>query len=156
MIFESNPSTGADSYISSPLPWGRPSTTSTRTTSFANSFSAMRCAEVAPTLPAPITVIFTVVSKSKLRTNVTQGMNIATKAPRLWICKLRNFIFLSAFVPSWQICLRFAQDEIEHYAAKKKCVREMFLRMRYFFEDEESVSVYAVTIEIACRVFPTR
>jgi len=30
------------------------------------------------------------------------------------------------------------------------------LTHRVFFEDEEVVSVYAVTIEIACRVLPTR
>src|SRR5204862_5492950 len=49
------PTTGADSARSRPLPWGRPSTMSTRTTS-ARPASAMRWAHVAPTLPAPMTV----------------------------------------------------------------------------------------------------
>src|ERR1700728_3411175 len=53
----SYPSTGADSSISSPLPCGTPSTTSTRTTS-ANSFAAIFWAVLAPTLPAPTTVTF--------------------------------------------------------------------------------------------------
>src|SRR2546428_1384463 len=38
------------------LPWGTPSMTSTSTTS-PNSFSTAYCATVAPTLPAPTTVI---------------------------------------------------------------------------------------------------
>src|SRR5688572_27402157 len=49
------PTTGAASARSRPLPWGRPSTMSTSTTS-ARPASAMRCAVVAPTLPAPMTV----------------------------------------------------------------------------------------------------
>src|SRR5439155_15103536 len=53
----SKPSIGADSHWSSPLPWGTPSITSTRTTRRASSFSARRWAAVAPTLPAPTTVI---------------------------------------------------------------------------------------------------
>src|SRR5947207_14585347 len=48
---------GADSHWSSPLPWGTPSITSTRTTRRASSFSARRWAAVAPTFPAPTTVI---------------------------------------------------------------------------------------------------
>ena len=40
-----------------PFPCGMPSATSTITTVRASSFSAMRCAVVAPTLPAPTTVI---------------------------------------------------------------------------------------------------
>src|SRR5512140_1902413 len=44
--------------MSSPLPCGRPSTMSTRTTSFAKALSTIRCAAVAPTFPAPTTVIF--------------------------------------------------------------------------------------------------
>src|SRR5882672_100545 len=48
---------GADSHWSRALPWGTPSMTSTRTTVRASSFSASRCAVVAPTLPAPTTVI---------------------------------------------------------------------------------------------------
>ena len=46
---------GAASARSSALPCGRPSTMSTSTTS-ARPASAMRCAVVAPTLPAPMTV----------------------------------------------------------------------------------------------------
>src|SRR4051812_42643300 len=57
MILESKPSIGADCHWSSPLPCGIPSITSTITTMLASSFSAMRCAVVAPTLPAPTTVI---------------------------------------------------------------------------------------------------
>src|SRR5688572_3079564 len=49
------PTTGAASARSRPLPWGRPSTMSTSTTS-ARPDSAMRWAVVAPTLPAPMTV----------------------------------------------------------------------------------------------------
>src|SRR3954451_4113043 len=49
------PTTGAASARSRPLPWGRPSTMSTRTTS-ARPASAIRWAVVAPTLPAPMTV----------------------------------------------------------------------------------------------------
>src|SRR6266550_6888651 len=48
---------GADCYWSSALPWGTPSITSTRTTVRASSFSASRWAAVAPTFPAPTTVI---------------------------------------------------------------------------------------------------
>src|SRR6478609_1882190 len=57
MTRESKPSIGADCHWSSPLPCGTPSTTSTITTVRASSFSATRCAVVAPTLPAPTTVI---------------------------------------------------------------------------------------------------
>src|SRR6266702_5649643 len=53
----SKPSIGADSHWSSPLPWGTPSITSRRTTRRASCFSARRWAAVAPTLPAPTTVI---------------------------------------------------------------------------------------------------
>src|SRR5437867_4723924 len=53
----SNPSIGADSHWSSAFPCGTPSITSTRTTVRASSFSASRWAAVAPTLPAPTTVI---------------------------------------------------------------------------------------------------
>src|SRR2546427_3020174 len=53
----SNPSIGADSHWSRPFPCGTPSITSTRTTVRASCFSARRCAAVAPTLPAPTTVI---------------------------------------------------------------------------------------------------
>src|ERR1700738_2339061 len=42
---------------SSALPWGTPSTTSIKTTS-ANSFDAIQCAAVAPTLPAPTMLTF--------------------------------------------------------------------------------------------------
>src|SRR5262245_60395197 len=43
--------------MSRPLPWGMPSMMSMRTTS-PSSRSASRCASVAPTFPAPTTVIF--------------------------------------------------------------------------------------------------
>src|SRR5256714_12191868 len=52
---------GADSHWSSPLPWGTPSITSTRTTRLASSLSARRWATVAPTLPAPTTVILLII-----------------------------------------------------------------------------------------------
>src|SRR2546421_6575955 len=52
---------GADSHWSSPLPWGTPSITSTRTTRLASSLSARRWATVAPTLPAPTTVILFII-----------------------------------------------------------------------------------------------
>ena len=53
----SKPSTGAASARSKALPCGTPSTISTRTTS-PSSLAASQCAAVAPTLPAPTTVIF--------------------------------------------------------------------------------------------------
>src|SRR3972149_853825 len=53
----SYPYTGPDCMRSSAFPCGIPSTMSTSTTS-QKSFSASRCAVVAPTFPAPITVIF--------------------------------------------------------------------------------------------------
>src|ERR1051326_1377543 len=56
------PLIGADSYMSRPFPCGSPSTMSTSTTSLASSLSTMRCATVAPTFPAPTTVIFIVQS----------------------------------------------------------------------------------------------
>ena len=55
VIFASVPMTGADSSMSNDLPWGRSSTTSTRTTSvYPNPW--ILWAVVAPTLPAPTTV----------------------------------------------------------------------------------------------------
>src|SRR5438128_8773894 len=57
MMRVSNPSIGADCHWSRPFPWGTPSITSTRTTVRASSCSASRWAAVAPTLPAPTTVI---------------------------------------------------------------------------------------------------
>src|SRR5438067_11023856 len=48
---------GADSHWSSPLPWGTPSITSTRTTRRASSLSARRWAAVAPTFPALTSVL---------------------------------------------------------------------------------------------------
>src|SRR5579872_1318091 len=62
MTRESKPSIGADSHWSRPLPCGTPSTTSTITTCRASSFSANRWAVVAPTFPAPTTVIFSTMS----------------------------------------------------------------------------------------------
>src|SRR3990170_3430657 len=53
----SYPYTGPDCIRSSAFPCGIPSTMSTSTTS-QKSFSASRCAVLAPTFPAPITVIF--------------------------------------------------------------------------------------------------
>src|SRR5688500_10650248 len=58
----SNPSIGADSHWSSPFPCGIPSATSTMTTVRARFFSARRCAVVAPTFPAPTTVILFTIS----------------------------------------------------------------------------------------------
>src|SRR5690242_6186348 len=57
MMRVSYSSIGADCHCSRPLPCGMPSAMSTRPTTFARSFSAIRCAVVAPTLPAPTTVI---------------------------------------------------------------------------------------------------
>jgi len=54
--FTSKPSIGAACAKSKDLPCGVPSTISTKTTS-ANSFAAIQCAAVAPTFPAPTTVI---------------------------------------------------------------------------------------------------
>src|SRR5262249_12459226 len=47
--------------MSRPLPWGRPSMMSISTVS-ASSRSAIRCASVAPTFPAPTTVTFRFIS----------------------------------------------------------------------------------------------
>src|SRR5689334_23395162 len=66
MTRESNPSIGADCHWSSPFPCGTPSTTSTMATVRASSFSATRCAVVAPTLPAPTTVILLTMLVSKV------------------------------------------------------------------------------------------
>src|SRR5579859_128746 len=59
MIRASKPSMGEDSYRSSAFPWGIPSTwgTSTRTMS-PSSLLAAQWAQVAPTLPAPMMLIF--------------------------------------------------------------------------------------------------
>src|SRR3972149_1191677 len=48
---------GADSARSKPLPCGRPSMMSVKTTS-QSSFAPSRCAAVPPTIPAPTTVTF--------------------------------------------------------------------------------------------------
>src|SRR5690242_10924220 len=64
MTRESKPSIGADCHWSNPLPCGMPSAMSTSTTVPASSFSATRCAVVAPTLPAPTTVILLTMSSS--------------------------------------------------------------------------------------------
>src|SRR5438105_1778267 len=82
----SKPSMGADSHWSSPLPWGTPSITSTRTTRRASSFSARRCAAVAPTLPAPTTVIvFIMRAKARgsfpLSTTWRGGQGVSSPAP---------------------------------------------------------------------------
>src|SRR5216110_1308429 len=77
MTRESNPSIGADCHWSSPLPSGIPSITSTITTVRASSFSAMRCAVVAPTLPAPTTVIlFTIILSLKLCAKVIRAAHV--------------------------------------------------------------------------------
>src|SRR5947207_9492425 len=72
----SKPSIGADSYWSSALPCGTPSMTSTRTTVRASSFSARRCAAVAPTLPAPttVTLFITVVRSPSAGVHLAMGI----------------------------------------------------------------------------------
>src|SRR3954468_20594411 len=72
---ESKPSIGADCHWSSPLPCGTPSTTSTITTVLASSFSATRCAVVAPTLPAPTTVILLTIIRIALGGGQQQKTN---------------------------------------------------------------------------------
>src|SRR6266699_976662 len=84
----SKPSIGADSHWSSPLPWGTPSITSTRTTRRASCFSARRWAAVAPTLPAPTTVIlFSMGSKATdsfpLSTTWRGGQGVRSTPPRV-------------------------------------------------------------------------
>ena len=54
--------TGRLDRLPSAFPWGMPSTMSCRTTS-PKFFSAIRCAVVAPTKPAPTTVIFLKIGK---------------------------------------------------------------------------------------------
>src|SRR6184192_3191345 len=77
---------GADSHWSSPLPWGTPSITSTRTTRRASSFSARRWAAVAPTLPAPTTVILLIMGSKAmdsfpLSTTWRGGQGLRSPAP---------------------------------------------------------------------------
>src|SRR5690242_8866236 len=77
---------GADSHWSSALPCGTPSITSTRTTVRASDFSARRWAAVAPTLPAPTTVIlFTMAAKATgsfpLSTTWSEGQRVRLPAP---------------------------------------------------------------------------
>src|SRR2546423_5998144 len=70
---------GADSHWSSALPCGTPSITSTRTTRLASSFSARRWAAVAPTLPAPTTVILLSIRDPELtrRWSPAPGVHLA-------------------------------------------------------------------------------
>src|SRR5262249_3759008 len=63
--------------MSSPLPCGTPSTTSTRTTS-PNSFDARFTAQLAPTLPPPTTVIFWRISR---HCNIQESMNPRLNPP---------------------------------------------------------------------------
>src|SRR4051794_37747252 len=63
-MFGSNPSTGADSFMSSARPWGRPSMMSISTTSSARPFCTTRMAVVAPTKPLPTMVTFMARSSS--------------------------------------------------------------------------------------------
>src|SRR2546422_1319775 len=86
MMRVSNPSIGADCHWSSALPCGTPSITSTRTTVRASSFSARRWAAVAPTFPAPTTVIlFIMGSKATdsfpLSTTWSGGEGVRSPAP---------------------------------------------------------------------------
>src|SRR6266513_4540523 len=88
MTRESKPSIGADCHWSSALPCGTPSITSTRTTVRASCFSARRCAAVAPTLPAPTTVIlFIMRAKSTgsfpLSTMWSRGQGVRLSPPRV-------------------------------------------------------------------------
>src|SRR2546421_8449564 len=79
---------GADSHWSSALPWGTPSITSTSTTRRASCFSARRWAAVAPTLPAPTTVILlSMGSKATdsfpISTTWRGGQGVRSPAPRV-------------------------------------------------------------------------
>src|SRR6202162_4898621 len=80
IILASNPSTGADSSMSRDLPWGSPGMMSTRTTS-AISFSTIRCATVAPTLPAPTTVTFCFICPIIIRTSECQVTQVHHPGP---------------------------------------------------------------------------
>src|SRR2546423_5894383 len=62
--------------MSSPLPCGTPSTTSTRTTS-PSSFKARFTAQLAPTLPPPTTVIFL---RIRRHCNIQEAMNLCLEA----------------------------------------------------------------------------
>src|SRR3989454_5314778 len=73
----SNPSIGADSYWSSAFPCGTPSITSTRTTVRASCFSARRWAAVAPTLPAPTTLILLSMQGSRGGSSPSPGVHLA-------------------------------------------------------------------------------
>src|SRR5579875_24677 len=71
--------------MSSPLPWGTPSTTSTSTTS-ASSLAAIFCAVLAPTLPAPTTVTFLRIALSvrfPKRSIATAGSRFGKQRARL-------------------------------------------------------------------------
>src|SRR5438477_1038654 len=77
---------GADSHWSSPLPWGTPSITSTRTTRRASCFAARRWAAVAPTFPAPTTVILFIMGSKPtdsfpLSTTWRGGRGVRSAAP---------------------------------------------------------------------------
>src|SRR5947209_7328820 len=71
---------GPDSRMSRPLPCGTPSTTSTRTTS-ASSLSAMRTAQLAPTLPAPMTVTFFLICVIWSETRLYRWIGTQTSGP---------------------------------------------------------------------------
>src|SRR5688500_8162762 len=63
----SDPSVGAASHWSCPFPCRIRSATSTMTTVRARFFSARRCAVVAPTFPAPTTVILFTIALCRLK-----------------------------------------------------------------------------------------
>src|SRR6266480_2945241 len=99
----SNPSIGADSHWSSALPWGTPSIMSTRTTRRASSCSARRWAAVAPTLPAPTTVILLSIRDPELtrRWSPAPGVHLA-----VWVrAQVRDRVQRAAF-PDRQSLLR--------------------------------------------------
>src|SRR6266404_2046110 len=76
---------GAASARSRAFPCGTPSTISTRTTS-PSSFAASQCAAVAPTLPAPTTVIFFRAPMSSILC-VGQVVNLPEMSDKLLTCQ---------------------------------------------------------------------
>src|SRR5512141_274076 len=109
----SKPSTAPDWTMSSPLPCGTPSMTSTRTTS-ASSFSTILWATVAPTFPAPITVtlrrmtsLLPCTSGSKRR---VQRGSLAPGLRRRRPCKRTRMGMVSGYknLPTWKRGMSFA------------------------------------------------
>src|SRR6266545_7521853 len=107
----SKPSTAPDWTMSSPLPCGTPSMTSTRTTS-ASSFSTILWATVAPTFPAPITVTLRRMTSLLPCTSIgrAQRRSLAPALRRIRPCKRTRMGMVSGYknLPTWKLGMSFA------------------------------------------------